>query len=342
MFSGTIIKITMNNFSGNNWNSYAQVYPANQYGDLYPNVPWMSNAPWVNNVSQSNSNFGSQDAFTQFLTLTLKSFWFCAETPLNLNCQTSGSQNYNSGDIFGKNLHDLTFGNQFGDKSTWCSEKHSRTNHFQKHPFDLKASQRCSTSFENGISACAQSNYNTSDDTKKDMINYDALKGHPYEITENLDKKTKKKGSKLYICRYYGWNKVFYKTWNLVYHFRVHTNEKPYSCKQWGKKFTQKANLRRHLPVHDTTPLHKRKVYDCPKCSRKYSNKYNLNVGELLRKALTFIYRHISRKITNLIPLHIFPILLEGGFQGTENLTMKREKPGDFIFNIPLRFYITF
>lgn len=96
-------------------------------------------------------------------------------------------------------------------------------------------------------------------DFKKDMINYDVLKGHPYEIRENPDKE-KKKGARQYICKYPGWDKVFYKTWNLVYHFRIHTNVKPFQCKYCGKRFTQKANMKKHLPVHD-------------KSSRKFSGK---------------------------------------------------------------------
>lgn len=237
-------------------------------------------------MNQANNFCEQKDAFIQLLTLTLKSFWFCPETPLNSNYRSPPSLNYEHGDNCNKNLHDLTFGNQFWERTEWSSQKPSRTNAFQKHIIDLKALQRCTTNFQNGWStACDSIYYNNSDDSKKDMINYKALRGHPYEIKENPDKNSKKKGSKIYIWKYDDWDKVFYKTWNLVYHFRVHTNEKPYNCKEWGKKFTQKANLRRHLPVHDSTPLSKRKVYNCPKCSRKYSNKYNLNVGESFAKS---------------------------------------------------------
>lgn len=155
---------------------------------------------------------------------------------------------------------------------------------------NLKASLNCSKECENEGSPQNFSSKTTaesqvtdgnscksSENSKKDMINYEVLKGHPYEIKENTEKK--EKGARQYICRYSDWNKVFYKTWNLVYHFRVHTNSKPFQCKSCGKGFTQKANLLRHLPVHEDIPLHKRKIFDCPKCSRKYSNKYNLNVS---------------------------------------------------------------
>ena len=62
-------------------------------------------------------------------------------------------------------------------------------------------------------------------------INYDILKGHPYEIKDNPNKGVEK-NSKIYICKYANCGKIFKKTWNLVYHFRVHNQEMPYECKK--------------------------------------------------------------------------------------------------------------
>lgn len=58
-------------------------------------------------------------------------------------------------------------------------------------------------------------------------INLDVLKGHKYEIRLNptLDGA---ESNYEYICRYDNCGKIFNKTYNLVYHFRVHTNEKPF------------------------------------------------------------------------------------------------------------------
>ncbi|CAI2377295.1 unnamed protein product [Moneuplotes crassus] len=106
-------------------------------------------------------------------------------------------------------------------------------------------------------------------------INYSVLEGHPYEIIDNP--KTSEKNRKLYICKYSNCGKVFKKTWNLVYHFRVHEKEAAYECKYCGKTFIQKANYERHMSVHDHTPMEQRKKHDCPHCARKYSCKYNLN-----------------------------------------------------------------
>ena len=121
------------------------------------------------------------------------------------------------------------------------------------------------------------------DKPKRDMINYEALQGHPYQIIDNPDRDNGK-GAKLYICKYSGWNKSFSKTWNLVYHFRTHYNNKPYKWEKCGREFAQKANFQRHMAVHNDVPLKDRKIFSCPKCSRSYSNKYNLNVSWFYNK----------------------------------------------------------
>mmetsp|Transcript_23973 Transcript_23973/g.27610 ORF Transcript_23973/g.27610 Transcript_23973/m.27610 type:complete len:165 (+) Transcript_23973:153-647(+) len=65
----------------------------------------------------------------------------------------------------------------------------------------------------------------------RDMINHDALKDAKceYELKPNTNQKNGK-GLWQYICRHNNCNKVFYKTWNLIYHFRTHTNIKPFEC----------------------------------------------------------------------------------------------------------------
>ena len=109
-------------------------------------------------------------------------------------------------------------------------------------------------------------------------INLDALNGHPYEIVAN-PKAENEHNKHLYICRYWGCGKTFSKTYNLVYHFRVHTNEKPFECDHCGKKFSQKGNLGRHLDTHKTKSVLERKTFSCEKCNRNYTSIYNLRVS---------------------------------------------------------------
>lgn len=114
--------------------------------------------------------------------------------------------------------------------------------------------------------------------SKRDMVNYKVLDGHQYEICDNPDKQNCV-NKRLYVCKYEGCDKVFTKTWNLVSHFRIHTNEKPYQCTEWHKLFTQRSNLSRHMAIHWKSKSVERKIYGCTECSRKYSSKYNLNVS---------------------------------------------------------------
>lgn len=113
-------------------------------------------------------------------------------------------------------------------------------------------------------------------DIKRDMVNYEALKGHRYEIKPNPDRKNCK-NTRIYVCKYDNCNKEFSKTWNLVYHFRVHTREKPYKWNQCDKSFTQNSNLKKHLATHQSETGNKRKIHECDIWKKKYSSVYYLN-----------------------------------------------------------------
>lgn len=120
--------------------------------------------------------------------------------------------------------------------------------------------------------------FDDKDDHKfSNCINLDALKGHKYEIVHNPTE-DKNESNYEYICKYSNWGKSFSKTYNLVYHFRVHTQEKPFQWEYWGKRFSQKGNLGRHLERHNTSDVGQRKVHTWSHCSKSYTSIYNLRV----------------------------------------------------------------
>lgn len=108
--------------------------------------------------------------------------------------------------------------------------------------------------------------------SKSEIVNQ-----YPHEIITKWNESVGK-SQKYFVCTHSGCNKEFTKSWNLVYHARIHTNEKPFKCTECRESFAQKGNLKRHLKTHSETALCSRKKFQCGTCLKKYTTKFNLKV----------------------------------------------------------------
>jgi len=86
--------------------------------------------------------------------------------------------------------------------------------------------------------------------TVHNMKYFEQLKNHKYHVVEEADS-TISKPKFAFICDFQGkCGKSNPKPWNLIDHIRTHTREKPFTCEEWGKRFSHVGNLNKHRYVH--------------------------------------------------------------------------------------------
>ena len=56
-----------------------------------------------------------------------------------------------------------------------------------------------------------------------------------------------KRQNTVYVCKFPDCGREFKKKWNYTEHFKSHSHAKPFGCPHWGKKFSQKGSLLKHI-----------------------------------------------------------------------------------------------
>lgn len=90
---------------------------------------------------------------------------------------------------------------------------------------------------------------------------------HKIELIEKSDKITVKKEIK-YICQFCGKN--FIKPFMFREHLRIHTNEKPFECRQCKQTFRLKCTYQRHVLSHLDM---KKRPFKCTLCTKSFLTK---------------------------------------------------------------------
>lgn len=169
--------------------------------------------------NSKNNTTNTSEIMQAVVDYIYESFWFCCQAESKSDSRTF-YQDWRSSKWSNKRSkkmpNEITFGNSLSDRSLVNTLDHfgsqiSTALTYVSKAYEWEApklqrqefSQQKSDIFDD----CCEAQTNK---PKRDMVNYDALEGHPYEIIDNPDR-TNGKGARLYICKYDGWNKSFSK-----------------------------------------------------------------------------------------------------------------------------------
>jgi len=86
------------------------------------------------------------------------------------------------------------------------------------------------------------------------------LKGYQFKFRVYTKNNRRRK---IIVCKYDNCKKEFNKTWSFLYHARMHEGERPFECPVCSRKFSQKSNMKKHMKHHVLTTVNQRKLFRC-------------------------------------------------------------------------------
>lgn len=113
---------------------------------------------------------------------------------------------------------------------------------------------------------------------QKEDFCYKLLENYSYEKITTYDT-NKEKEIWIFKCKHDDCDKIVNTPWSLLDHIRMHEGVKPHQCDWWGKTFTQRGNLKKHVRQHINPDVNDRKRFRCRFCEKGYTERYNLKVN---------------------------------------------------------------
>uniref|UniRef100_A0A8C5Q057 C2H2-type domain-containing protein n=1 Tax=Leptobrachium leishanense TaxID=445787 RepID=A0A8C5Q057_9ANUR len=169
-------------------------------------------------------------------------------------------------------------------KDSYTNKKHRKTKYASLHNKEKSASCNKRNRADEDLHTFRE--HTQTDYPMKDFNGLVALReGHPGDImVNNVREQTRTEYPRTAIKKKSKSRKV-----------RIHTNEKPFSCSECGKYFSQKGNLFSHQMIHT-----REKPFPCPMCGKRFTRKSTLLKHQRIHQRDKWAYSHETGNCSSL------------------------------------------